>query len=306
MRYEPHRRRRRNAWVLVIVAIAVAQLTRVSPRMAEEVGRPSALERTVAALCGPLLRASYRATDGLRGLGLAVSFPRRLIAEKEAYETTAGEREAVARALWSQVESSRLRSRLVTDGDQMTYQLSEGLPALVVGRDPTGRRILYQVNRGVTSGVARGMSLTSGPDLVGTIDRVNRSTAVAYAITDRRFAAEARSLRSGDYVGTVIGDGRGALVIQEIAPGADLREGDVLVTAATTDGPPPNLRLGTVERVGLDRFSADPGSEPSAPAGTSPYRLWAVAAAYADLDAVREALIPAPLPRLDAGNGVGE
>lgn len=296
MRYEPRRDRRRNAWALILVTLAVVQLTRVSPRIAGSTGRPTVVERTIAALSGPVLRAGYRATDGVRELGLAVLFPRKLLADRESHEATANERKAASKAIWGQVEGLRLRSQLVTDTDQLTYQLQEGVPTRVIGRDPTGRSALLSLDRGATSGVVRGMSVSSGPDLIGIVDRVNRSTSVAYAVTDRRFSAEARSLRSGDYVGTVVGNGKGDLYIGDIAPGADLREGDVLVTAPTTEGPPPNLRLGVVERVGLERLSLAQGTEDEVAPGTTPYRLWALAVPAADIDAIREARIPARMP----------
>lgn len=293
---ESHPDGRRRVWALVLVALAVFYLSRNSARIAEDTGRPSVTERAVAALSGPVARGGFRAMEGLRKLGLSVLFPRALVAEHGTYEELSIERRAATQELRKRTGTCELRARLITTSDQMVHQVKQGLEARVIGRDPTGRRSLLMLDQGATAGVKRGMSVTSGPNLVGTIDRVNRATAVAYALTDRRFSAEARSLRSGDYVGTIEGNGRGSLVLRDIAPGADLREGDVLLTAATIEGPPPDLRIGEVERIGLERLSPEPSSDPTTAPGASAYRLWAVAVPCAQVNSVRMARIPASLP----------
>ncbi|MBD3174785.1 MAG: hypothetical protein GF320_06380 [Armatimonadia bacterium] len=288
--------RRRQVWALVIVSLAVIQLARSSPRAAEATGRPTMPERVTAALCGPVQRLGFRATSGLRDLGLAIAYPRRLLAETDQLEALAAETDAATQQLGARIEDAELRERLVIDADQMTHQLDRGIDVRVIGRDPTGRRALLQLDKGATAGIERGMSVATGPHLLGTVDRVNRSTCVAYSLTDAHFSAEARSMRSGDYVGTVVGDGGGGLSIDAVAPGADVREGDVLITAATTHGPPPDLRIGVVERVALGQSVLPESDDRPLPPENRPYVLTAYAVPTADVDRVRVALVPAPSP----------
>ncbi|MBP7560249.1 MAG: hypothetical protein KBA64_07175, partial [Armatimonadetes bacterium] len=62
------------------------------------------------------------------------------------------------------------------------------------------------------------------------------------------------------------------------------------------EGPPRNPRLGVVGRVGLQRPPLAQGAEDEVAPGTTPYRLWALAVPAADIDAIREARIPARMP----------
>jgi len=289
---EQTRTRRRRYWVMLVVLIGSAYVARTSPGAAERNGRPPMLERVLAALAGPLERPAYRLADGLRAVAVSALWPRALESEAAVLQQQTEEDTRLSAALAAAVDPFKAPAGLETDAALLGWLQAASTPAVVLGRDPTGRRDLLLLGTGATAGARRGMSVISGADLVGGVDRVNRSTCVAYVVVDREFRAAARCVRSQDFLGTARGDGRGRLTLAEIPLGADLREGDVVVTGPDPHGPAPGLRIGTVEQVGLGQPAEEAVVGPAARAAV---KLVATVRPMADLRKLREvAIAPGP------------
>lgn len=281
--------------MLAIVLIGSAYVARTSPGAADRNGRPPMAERVVAALAAPLERPAYRLADGLRAVAVSVLWPRALESDIGECERRIGEQNRLSAALAAAVGASEAPQGFETDVALLSGLLAASTPAAVIGRDPTGRRDLLLLGAGATAGVTRGMSVVNGADIVGTVDRVNRSTSVAYVTTDRQFRAAARCVRSQDFLGTARGDGRGGLTLDEIPLGANLREGDVVVTGPDLNGPAPGLRLGTVGVVALERPVE---KTPAGPDARASVKLALTVDPVADVGELREVrIVPGPRGR---------
>lgn len=264
--------RRRQAMVFVVAILGSIYLSRLSLSSARESGRPSPVpERLIGAMAAPGERLAARTARGLRALTGAVFLPRAW--RKESLE--AGARAETVRLAtealraYAPEEGTESAPEIRSDTEPMLRSLERGLPAQVLGADPTGRRRLILIGAGARDDVRSGMGVVLGPDLVGRVERVNRSTCVAHLCTDREFWAPVRCLRSGDYLGTIQGNGGDSLEVRSPPAGSDVREGDVLTTASSLDGLPAELRVAVVERVTLVDVHLTQGREsPSEPPGT--------------------------------------
>jgi cell shape-determining protein MreC len=244
---------RRYVLLLILSVLASGYLSRASLLSAQAKGRPTVVpERLVAAVIGPGQRAAYRAARGLRELAGALAFPRAYSREAADFAVAADDcRQAseALRAYTAEYESESMP--LGSDAAPLERCIRSGLEATVIGADPTGRRRLLLLDAGVVHGVERGMGVVVGPDLIGRVERVNRSSTVAHLCTDREFWVPVRCMRSGDYLGTLVGDGGNGMHVYGLPVDSDVREGDSLTTAPSRDGPPPELRVGVVEAVTL-------------------------------------------------------
>lgn len=234
---------------LIVTAVGAWYLARASLLAAAHTGRPAAPERLVAALMGPGERLAYRLLARAHARALASFRPRALAVEAEQLAMRVDEALRAASALNETTQEAPPLPEFVSDAAALTSALADALPATVIGADPTGRRPLVQLDRGARHQVVRGLGLVCGPDLIGRIERVNRSTSVAILATDREFAVAVRCLRSNHYVGVAEGDGSRLLTVRRALAAADAREGDVLVTAGEYPRIPIGVRVGVVERV---------------------------------------------------------
>jgi cell shape-determining protein MreC len=245
--------KRRFVLLLLVAVLGSAYLSRASHHSAQETGRPTAIpERLIAALLAPGERMAARATRGLRDVLGACFVPRALRRESDQLALDVEDlRQATAALRAYTAEYEGESSVLASDVDALTRSIENGLMVRVLGSDPTGRRQLLLLDAGAKDQVTREMGVVIGPDLIGRIERVNRSTSVAHLCTDREFSIPVRCLRSGDYLGTLVGDGGEGMHVYGLPSDSDVREGDLLTTAPSLEGLPAELRVGAVERVTL-------------------------------------------------------
>lgn len=244
---------RRYVLLLLLAVASSGYVSRTSHQAAQEGGRPTLPERTIAAAVGPGQRAAYRAARGFRHLLGACMFPRALHGQTAELAVAAEDCRQATEALRTYtVEYETESMPLGSDVTPLVRCIESGLPVTVIGSDPTGRRRLLLLDAGAVHGVLRGMGVVVGPDLIGRAERVNRSCTVAHLCTDREFWVPVRCMRSGDYLGVLVGDGGSGMRVYGLPTDCDVREGDTLTTAPSRDGPPPELRVGTVEAVTLE------------------------------------------------------
>lgn len=106
--------------------------------------------------------------------------------------------------------------------------------------------------KGSNDGIAPGMPVIGEDGIVGQIRRVTSTTSEASLITDEKVVLPALVLRNGLRV-VVHGSGRpGQIEVRYLAIGADIQEGDQLVTSGIGGVFPAGLAIGTVSKVEKD------------------------------------------------------
>ncbi|ETD68932.1 rod shape-determining protein MreC [Pelistega indica] len=105
------------------------------------------------------------------------------------------------------------------------------------------------LTKGANDGIAPGMPVIGEGGLVGQIQRVTANTAEAALITDERVSLPAIILRNGLRV-VVYGSGHPSRVeVRYLALGADIKEGDQLVTSGIGGVFPAGLAIGQVNKI---------------------------------------------------------
>src|SRR5207253_11143862 len=131
-------------------------------------------------------------------------------------------------------------------GFQLEFPDLRGLPALVVGRDPSGLARMLTIDRGQSDGVREGMAVTSpGGLLLGRVRKVTANQATVLLIDDIDSSIPAVVDRSNVAV-VVQGQAQhgGRLVVQNIAQRADVAVHDLLRTSGIGGTLPKGLLLG--------------------------------------------------------------
>ena len=106
--------------------------------------------------------------------------------------------------------------------------------------------------KGSNDGIAPGMPVIGEDGIVGQIRRVTSTTSEASLITDEKVVLPALVLRNGLRV-VVHGSGRpGQIEVRYLVIGADIQEGDQLVTSGIGGVFPAGLAIGTVSKVEKD------------------------------------------------------
>ncbi len=142
-------------------------------------------------------------------------------------------------------ENARLRALLEI---QKRYPGSAtAVEVLYTGRDPFTQKVF--VNRGAGAGIAAGQAVVDELGVVGQVTRVFPNMAEVTLVTDKDHAVPVRIARSGVrsvYFGA--GAGR-APELRFMAPNADIRPGDRLLTSGIDGTYPPGLAVAEVEAV---------------------------------------------------------
>ena len=104
------------------------------------------------------------------------------------------------------------------------------------------------VGAGSADGVVAGSPLAVPAGLVGRVVVVGRSVSRAQLLLDASAAAGARIARTGE-LGVVRGDGRGALMLNNIATTSSVARGDLVESAGIDGIYPRGVPIGVVESV---------------------------------------------------------
>lgn len=188
--------------------------------------------------------------------GEAVAWVADYFASKRALaeENAALRADLVAHALSVQ-EFARLRDenanlRALSELRQRYSGSATAVEVLYTGRDPFTQKVF--VNRGTDAGLRAGEAVIDAQGVVGQVTRVFPNMAEVTLVTDKDHAVPVRVERSGVrsvYFGA--GAGR-APELRFMAPTADIRPGDRLVTSGIDGTYPPGLAVGVVADVERD------------------------------------------------------
>lgn len=150
------------------------------------------------------------------------------------------------------LEVERLRSENANLRALMDIGKGYGGSAIAVevlysGRDPFSRKVF--VNRGADANIQPGFAVVDAAGVVGQVTRVFPAMAEVTLVTDKDQAVPVQVVRSG-VRSVFFGSGAGrAPELRFMAPNADIKVGDRLVTSGIDGTYPPGLAVAQVEEV---------------------------------------------------------
>ena len=193
-------------------------------------------------------------------LGVSSLFIRDVVSFSQASALVAENRElkekvmALERSVSQSQEEARKSQRLAAlEERQKTLALS-GLVCRVVGRDPNPWRHLIFLNQGKKQGLALSMAVLGAQGLVGQVSDVQSDWSKVLLITDPESKIGAILERSRE-TGLIVGQPNGLLTLEYLSPGADVREGDKVLTGGFGKRFPEGILIGEV--VGFGRREED-------------------------------------------------
>ncbi len=124
----------------------------------------------------------------------------------------------------------------------------QGLPASVIGRDPSGLSRVLTLDRGSTAGVSEGMAVTSpGGLLLGIVRKVTATQSTVLLIDDIDSSIAVVVDRT-NVAAVVQGQAQhgGRLLVRHIPQGADVQTGDLIKTSGIGGMLPKGLLVGQI------------------------------------------------------------
>ncbi|MCS6920273.1 MAG: rod shape-determining protein MreC [Fimbriimonadales bacterium] len=241
-------KRRRWAW-LALAALGLMLGVYHNHRVHQ--GETNPLTALIRGLLLPLQRGAQSATDGAGQMLATLTQAREALRE---YDHLALENARLKQELEQlravQAENESLRRML-----NLRPQLpNEWIGCRVVAAYPQPGQQTLIIDRGARDGVLAGAPVVTGEGLAGVVERADRDSAIVRMLIAPRMAVSAKVLNS-QKVSTGVCEGRGEsmLLLNFIPPEAPLQAGDRIVTAGLGGKYPPNLPIGVIERVWLDR-----------------------------------------------------
>lgn len=142
-------------------------------------------------------------------------------------------------------ENERLR-------DDLAFQRSgrfgsKLLAAKVIGKSGSPWISILEINRGSSAGVRPDMPVVVRNGLAGKVIEVSQFSSKVLLITDAMSSVAAADQRSRDF-GVVEGYAPNALLMKYVATGADIQEGDKIVSSSISSVFPAGIPIGTVSR----------------------------------------------------------
>ncbi|NOL49319.1 rod shape-determining protein MreC [Pelistega europaea] len=150
------------------------------------------------------------------------------------------------------VQATRLEAENAQLRQLLGIKNSVSIPSVAVQILYAAANPLHQtliLTKGANDGIAPGMPVIGEGGIVGQVQRVTSSTSEASLITDERVTMPAIVVRNGLRV-VVYGTGHPGLIeVRYLAQGADIKEGDQLVTSGIGGVYPAGLAIGRVSKI---------------------------------------------------------
>ena len=151
-------------------------------------------------------------------------------------------------------EGQRESQRLIALERQKAESHPSGIVCRVVGRDPTQWRRLIFVDKGKRQGVEATMIAVGPHGLVGQVVEIHPGWSKVLLLTDPESKIGAILERSRES-GLVVGQPNGLLTLEYLAAGADIQEGDRVLTGGFGKRFPKGILIGEV--IGFGRREGD-------------------------------------------------
>ena len=233
---------RRGGIVLATVLIGCVLILSAQARAR---GGGTVLQAWILTASSPLANAVSSISQGVSNSVRSVeeTFTARSENERLRRELAARDRELFL--LRAQVRQEGEEARLEQEGAALPAVLG-AVPVILIER----RAGVYSalLGTGSADGAAPGTPLAVPAGLVGRIVSVGRGVSRAQLLLDASAAAGARITRTGE-LGVVRGDGRGALILNNIATTSSVAKGDLIESAGIDGIYPRGVPIGIVESV---------------------------------------------------------
>lgn len=201
------------------------------------------VRQAVAVVLSPLQRAAAWPGELVSSIGVYFASKRELEQENDMLQRRLAEKGVAAQGHASlQAENARLKGLL----DVRRGLVAPPVATRVVygGRDPFSQRVF--VDKGRDAGMTEGAAVVDADGVVGQVTRLYPHMAEVTLVTDKDHAIPVKVERSGvRAVMTGSGAGR-APQLRFVAPAADVRIGDLLVTSGLDGTYPPGLAVAKV------------------------------------------------------------
>lgn len=204
------------------------------------------IRQVAAIVLYPLQRAVQLPGEALLWVGTYFASKRELSAENATLQQElVAQSPKVQRVAVLDDENAQLRGLLAL---QARYPGSAtAVEVLYTGRDPFTQKVF--VSRGTDAGIKAGEAVIDGLGVVGQVTRVFPNMAEVTLVTDKEHAVPVRVERSG-VRSVFFGAGAGRLPeLRFMAPTADIRPGDRLLTSGIDGTYPPGLAVARVESI---------------------------------------------------------
>lgn len=241
-------KRRRWAW---LVLATLGLLLGIYHNHVVQRGGANPLTALVRSLIIPLQRGAQHATDR------ASEFAAMLIRAREAlraYDHLALEnarlRQEVEQLRALAAENEALRQLL----DLRARLPHQWLGCRVIAAYPQPAQQTLIIDRGTRDGVIAGAPVVAGAGLLGVVAWADRDRAIVRLLSAPRMAVSAKVLNPQKVsLGVCEGRGESRLLLNFVPPEAPVQVGDQVVSAGLGSKYPPDIPIGTVEAVWLDR-----------------------------------------------------
>jgi rod shape-determining protein MreC len=194
----------------------------------------------------PLQRAVQMPGEALAWVGAYFTSKRALTDENAALK-----QDLVAHSLsvqeFARLQTENASLRGLLDLTRRYSGTAIAVEVLYTGRDPFTQKLF--VNRGSEAGIAAGQAVVDDLGVIGQVTRVFSGMAEVTLMTDKDHAVPVKVERSG-VRSVVFGAGAGrSPELRFMAPTADIRQGDKLVTSGLDGTYPAGLAVAQVESV---------------------------------------------------------
>lgn len=125
------------------------------------------------------------------------------------------------------------------------------IPAMVIGRDPSGAGNTIIIDKGKKDKVYKDMVVISGSGLVGRVRECGWSIARVLLIADSDSVVGAIVQRTRDE-GAVVGSGLSSLLMKYLEPSSEVKEGDKVITSGFSTIFEKGILIGEVTSVTKD------------------------------------------------------
>ncbi|MFQ3611015.1 MAG: rod shape-determining protein MreC, partial [Fimbriimonadales bacterium] len=242
--------RLRHRWLLVVLASAGVALG-VYHNHRTHHNQPNLMTALVRSVVIPFENGIRSLTNGVSGWLSTLTRAQQVVrSHDELAQENARLRMELERLQALQQENRQMQKLL---------QVRPSLPGEWVG----ARVIAYylqpgqqtvRIDRGTRDGVLAGAPVVAGDGLVGVVAQADSHHALVRLIVAPRMAVSAKVLNAQKLSsGICEGRGESEILLNFLPPEAPIAVGDKVITAGIGSKYPPNLPIGTVERVWLDR-----------------------------------------------------
>lgn len=239
-----------------ISALIAALLVATSATVLSVMGIKSPLRSIFGTLASPFRWVFSQAAEGMAGFSAYFTEFDRLAEENAGLRSEVESlRLELDKARQAKEENEFLRGVVGLENLRPEWRLRE---ATVIGRESGSYMTVYTLNRGSLHGVSRGMPVITESGVVGYVREVGLAWCKVVPITETSSTLGGYVGRSGA-AGIVSGDYTlrkdGLCRMSYIPDGADIQEGDIVITSGTGTIYPAGLVIGTVSALVADGFS---------------------------------------------------